>query len=390
VTTANFEGFAFKLPALTTGPGSTIPTGTTLERVILTTRDLLSPGVPTNDGFYLTTGESANILINGSLVSTLVPSFRTVLLNTDQGTFSAQIFTIGQDSYALPLTGNTFAASTITAPFTLSTGGASATSLNPQTYGLQPEGANTYVAQAFSTQDFNGSPYGVPDYSTVTTVTLQDTDLIRGNGEALFSPYTETLTTIQFSDGTILGGVETLQRGGYSGYVTSFSFLFDTGALAASGHTIGDVVAVLNSFAYDHNLTWAEAGFTLSAGPITDGGGDDVPPPPPDPALPNVINGTSRNDVLTGTSGRDIIRGFDRNDTMTGGDGDDYFVFGTDSRSGRRSVDEIRDFTAGEDKPGAVQVSCARKTWSMGQIASQYAQAKGRSRDPSISSQDHS
>ena len=76
----------------------------------------------------------------------------------------------------------------------------------------------------------------------------------------------------------MLGGVETSQVGGYSGYVTAFSYLFDQAKLAASGHSLADVRGVLGSFAFDHDLNWNEAGFTLSAGPAPDGGGNDVPP----------------------------------------------------------------------------------------------------------------
>lgn len=53
-----------------------------------------------------------------------------------------------------------------------------------------------------------------------------------------------------------------------------------------------------------------------------------------------------------GTAGRDAIRGFDGDDTMTGGGGHDAFIFGTDSRSGRRSTDVVRDYQVGQDVIG--------------------------------------
>jgi RTX calcium-binding nonapeptide repeat (4 copies) len=209
-----------------------------------------------------------------------------------------------------------------------------------------PPPANTYNAQTFTTQDFGGPAGGLPDVSGIGTATLFDTDLIRGNGEFVQLPQLETLATLQFSDGTLLGGVRTLQSGGYSGYVTSYAYLFDQAALAASGHSITDVVAVLGSFAFDHDLDWDEAGFTLTSV----GTGGDVPPPPPPPL--NAVDGTSGADRLTGTTGRDAIRGYDGNDTMTGGGGHDAFIFGTDSRSGRRSTDVIRDYQVGQDVIG--------------------------------------
>lgn len=354
MTTANYEGFAFRLSGLTTGAGSTIPLGTTLEKVVLTTRDLLAgatAGAQTNDALGLTTGEGANFLINGQLIGSVAPTFRAVQLNTNAGAFAVIVFTIGAHSYAIAPPGTNFDASTlITSASVVNT--PLVPLINPISYGLLPEGENTYTAQAFSSQDFGGPAGGLPDFAELTNVILYDTDLIRDNGELQRTAYVETLATLQFSDGTTLGGVETLQIGGYSGYVTAFNYLFDKAALAASGHSLADVAGVLNSFAFDHDLNWNEVGFTLTAGPLTDGGGDDVPPPPPPPPPPVVINGTSRADVLVGTAGRDAIRGFDGNDTMTGGGGNDAFIFGTDSRSGRRSVDTIRDYQAGQDVVG--------------------------------------
>ena len=354
MTTANYEGFAFKLSGLITGSGSTIPLGTTLEKVVLTTRDLLAGATSaeqTNDAVGLTTGEGANFLINGLLLGTVTPTFRAVQLNTNAGSYSAIVFTIGTDSYAIPLPGANFTAATvITSASVVNT--PTVPVINPISFGLLPEDANTYTAQAFSTQDFGGPAGGLPDFSEVSTVTLYDTDLIRGNGEVQRTAFVETLATLQFKDGTVLGGVETLQTGGYSGYVTAFTYLFDKAALAASGHSIADVAAVLGSFATDHDLNWNEAGFSFVAGPLTNGGGDDVPPPPPPPPPLIILNGTSRADVLIGTAGRDAIRGFDGNDTLTGGGGNDAFIFGTDSRSGHRSVDVIRDYQVGHDVIG--------------------------------------
>ncbi len=349
MTTANYEGFAFKLSGLTTGPGSTISAGITLQKVILTTRDLLTPGEAA-DGGGLIAGEGANILINGTLLTGTAPTFRAVTLHTNLGDVGALVFTVGADSYALPLPGANFNATSITASSVVNT--PSVPIVNPISYGLLPEDANTYTAQAFSTQDFGGPAGGLPDFSEVTSVTLYDTDLIRGNGEVQRTAYVETLATVQFSDGTVLGGVETLQVGGYSGYVTAFNYLFDQAALAASGHTVADVRAVLGSFAFDHDLNWNEAGFTLTAGPVANGGGDNVPPPPPPPPLPLLINGTARADTLVGTNARELLRGFDGNDTMTGGGGHDAFIFGTDSRSGVRSTDVIRDYQVGQDVIG--------------------------------------
>ena len=92
MTTTNFEGNVFKLSGLTLGAGGTIPTGITLEKVVLTTRDLDLGG---NDGLSLTAGEAANLLINGTLITTIVPQMRATLLVTDAGSFTVLVFSVG-------------------------------------------------------------------------------------------------------------------------------------------------------------------------------------------------------------------------------------------------------------------------------------------------------
>ena len=361
MATTNFEGNIFRLSGLTLGSGGTIPTGTRLEKVVLTTRDLDQGGI---DGLSLDPGEAANLLINGTLIATVVPQMRATLLVTDAGSFTVLVFSVGGNSYALAPFNTNFAGITrTTAPAVLNIGAVNG--ISPIQYGLQPEDANTYSAQSFSIESFGSQIFS----SGVSTVDLLDTDLVRGNGatpgqELLVSDvgttvtrdifsvagssYSESLTTVQFKDGTILGGLQTLERVTYSGYTNFGSYFFDQAALAASGHTIADIATVLGSLAFDHNLSWAQAGFTFQSGPVVNGGGDNVPPPPPLPTI-TIINGTSRADVLTGTSGSDAIRGFDGNDRLTGGAGRDAFIFGTDSRSGVRSTDRITDYQAGLD-----------------------------------------
>jgi len=265
-------------------------------------------------------------------------------------------------SYALAASTIGFPASTQTT--TVSTLNTTAvTGISPLNYGLQPEDANTYSATVFAIESFGTQMLS----AGVGTLNLFDTDLVRGNeatpGQEIItnaagtftraaSSYSETLTTLQFTDGTVLGGVKTLQSIANLSYGSSSAgYLFDTAALAASGHTIADVAIVLGSLNFDHDLNWAEAGFTFQSGPVVNGGGDGVPPPPPLLAI-NVIDGTSRADMLVGTSGRDAIRGFDRNDLLTGGGDRDTFIFGTDARSGQRSTDRITDYQVGQDVVG--------------------------------------
>ena len=62
---------------------------------------------------------------------------------------------------------------------------------------------------------------------------------------------------------------------------------------------------MLNRSAFAHDVNWAEVGFALTAGPLSDDGGDDLPSPPPPPLV--VINGTSRVDVLHGHGDRIVV-----------------------------------------------------------------------------------
>ena len=53
-----------------------------------TTRDLDQGG---NDGLSLTVGEAANLLINGTLITTVVPQMRATQLVTDAGSVKASV-----------------------------------------------------------------------------------------------------------------------------------------------------------------------------------------------------------------------------------------------------------------------------------------------------------
>lgn len=176
------------------------------------------------------------------------------------------------------------------------------------------------------------------------TSTLTDSDLIRGDdaGEraTLFTNGSELVSTITFTDGTSLSGVNTLfsQHAPYG--VGELFFLFDTAALAAVGKTINDVARVNSWTPTNHSLNWDDLGFS---------GTPDAPPPPPPPPVLNEINGTAGSDRIIGTSGDDLIRGGDGNDRLTGRAGADTFVFGADASDGTRDRDIITDFNAAED-----------------------------------------
>jgi hypothetical protein len=238
--------------------------------------------------------------------------------------------------------------------------------------------------------------------TAVETATLTDNDLIRGddagefaqrpNGSHVFDGFTrfvangptlgdisqvfddgEILATVTFSDGTTLTGVQGLLDSvtGSYGFSEQY-FLLDQAALAAAGKTFGDVVDVTTEGFTDHNLTWAELGFSGAPAPI--------PPPPPPPPAPNLILGTSGNDVLIGTAGDDLIVGNGGNpDRLTGGGGADTFVFGAEVGNGVRDRAVITDFDVYEDVllvTDSAQVSRI-STNSKGQVVVQFAGADG-------------
>ena len=200
--------------------------------------------------------------------------------------------------------------------------------------------------------------------TSVREVTLSDDDLIRGddagerlvpsatpNGVAIFDGVQqlvpgvgfvapnngEALTTVFFTDGTTITGVDALYDMVTFKFLESTEyFLLDPDTLAAAGKSLSDVARVQFDAYTDHYLSWEDFGF------VPAGGGT------PDPVL-NLVQGTARNDRLTGTSGDDLIRGGDGNDRLTGGAGADTFVFGADARDGNRDRDVITDFNAAED-----------------------------------------
>lgn len=204
--------------------------------------------------------------------------------------------------------------------------------------------------------------------TSIREVTLTDTDLIRGddagerlvpsalpNGVAIFDGVQqlvpgvgfvaanngEALTTVFFTDGTALTGVEALyDLVTFKFFESTEYFLLDPDALAGFGKSLDDVARVQLDGFVDHDLSWADFGFTPAGGV--------VPDPEPEPML-NLVAGTARDDRLNGTAGDDLIRGGDGNDRLTGRGGEDTFVFGADARDGNRDRDVITDFNAAQD-----------------------------------------
>lgn len=156
----------------------------------------------------------------------------------------------------------------------------------------------------------------------------------------------EVSFTVRFDDGTSLSGVlgiiDFLSEGPFGEFTAAY--LFDQQALASVGKTVADVESVLSFTYVDHDLSWADLGFSATGITVP----APQPEPEPEPAL-NLVQGTAGNDRLVGTAGDDLIRGGDGDDRLTGGAGEDTFVFGADARDGNRDRDVITDFNAAED-----------------------------------------
>lgn len=341
----------------TIGPGQTVATGTALESVRLTTIDEdFGPVGPLGlnfDPFSLNRGELVSLQIDGTPILQAVPSSFVVQITTAEGSFTARAFTAGGNTYIVPRAGTPASADSVTtAPATIGTIDASA--LSVAEFGLRPENANTWSGAYYSERSFGSTVFS----SGTFALDVFDADGIRGNADSVGEEQAlsgtrfigldnarELVASVQFDDGTLanLNGVAAFLSGPY-GEATR-NFLFDDAALAALGKTLGDIARVQSFTFTDHSLNWEDLGLTLTAqgdgGPFT---------PDPEPFMFNEVTGTVRADSLLGTDGRDLIRGLGRSDTMDGGADADSFVFGNETRDGRRDTDRIVNYEAGLDR----------------------------------------
>lgn len=350
----------FKVDGIAIGPGGTIPTGTVLEAVTLTTIDFdtgpIGPLSIISDPYNLTTREDVSIRIDGVEIARALPElFRTTLV-TDGGSFNVLAFSDGTDTYLIPRATSVVAGSTtLIAGATLV--GSPITSLSIAEYGLLPEGAATYGGQIFVEQRFGQSLLS----TSLVDVRLYDADAVRGNADSFGEEYAvpatptgpllfpvgearEVVAVVEFDGGAILALAAILNTaaGSYGSFTAYYAF--DDAALAAAGRDLGDITRVVSTTATNHALNWEELGFDLLAP------GDGSATPDPDlPAPINEILGTGRRDELTGTSGRDALFGEGGADTLVGGAGADAFVFGLETRNGKRETDRVLDYEVGHD-----------------------------------------
>jgi RTX calcium-binding nonapeptide repeat (4 copies) len=348
------EGQVLKISGQAIGPSGTIAAGTQLSQARLTTIDFVDSG-SSNDGLSFSFGEALSLRVNGVQISSTTPTSYATLVNTNTGSFTALAFVVGNDTYLLPVSGtNLTGVTNIATNSTLNGAGQAITHIDPASYGLIPENADTYIGQAFTQSSFGGQLQS----GSLGSMTLHDADGIRGNadsaGEEVISGgfvqslAREVVATVQLKNGQLLAvnAWESVVNLSYG--QTNASYFFDENALAAQGKTIADVAQVLSSSATDHNLNWEELGFNFQS----EGSGNFTPDPaaPPPPPPPNYITGTNAANTLAGTAGVDVIRGLGGNDTLRGGADGDFFVFGNETRNGRRDTDVIRDFEVNSDK----------------------------------------
>lgn len=344
-------------------PGATIPAGTSLTRATLTTIDEdtgpVGPLAIQFDPYRLNAGEAVSFRVNGQEISTVVPPMVLTTLVTDAGSFRALSFTIDGNTYFLPQTNAPIdAVTTVTGASQLGTAQASA--VQTWSYGLLPENADTFAGQVYTERRFGDLVTG----RSISDVTLHDADDIRGNADsvgeeiALFNAglttsgppvltvgeAVEVFATLRFKDGSTLG-LDAVVRTAAGAYGESTAhYLFDSAALAAAGRTLSDIAQVIGRVSTNHDLNWTDLGFQL----IAEGGGTPTPDPAPAPPI-NQVNGTNGRDALVGTAGRDVLAGGAGNDTLTGGEGNDAFLFGAETRNGRRETDRITDYEVGQD-----------------------------------------
>lgn len=338
------------------GPGGSIAAGTAITSARLTTIDQDDGAIGqiqiNFDAYTLSNSETISFLINGQQVATTLPKFFATTITTNAGTFTALAFVVGNDTYLLPQgQQNISAITTITRPATLNS--VTVNNITAADYGLVPENANTFVGQVYTeVREFGQTNVT----SSLASASIYDADRIRGNADSVgeevgtgplnrIGEAKEVLATLAFKDGTTLTGVEAVISTSSSAYGPTVSrYLFNEADLAAAGKSLADIARVTSTTSFDHALNWEDLGFDFSSA----GNGIVTPDPTPAP-LPTVITGNNSNNSLTGTAGSDVIRGLGGNDTLRGGADSDYFVFGNETRNGRRETDTVSDYEIGKD-----------------------------------------
>ena len=277
---ANLQVKVLKISGLTLGSAATIPSGTSLQVVTMTTLDPDSgPQGPLGlnpDPFSLVRGEAMTVTINGVTVAAKFPDLRAVALPTNTGTSTYLVFSAGGNSYALPKLNQNLSGITKTIA-TSKLNLYPVPSVITYEYGVLPEAALVFSGKVYTQGPAGGS---LGDYL------VYDADRIRGSGDsagdevilqdlhgAITYSYVDTvrfpaspgvLATLQFTDGTIqaVRGIAVSQSCAYCDTVTRY--LFDSAALASSGHTVSSIASVISSAPSANSLNWEQLGFTIA------------------------------------------------------------------------------------------------------------------------------
>ncbi len=266
---ANLGTTVFKISGKTFGASATIPAGTALQKVSLTTDDPDAgpQGVLglNNDPSTLVTGEAVTVKVNGATIATVFPGARATSLATDAGTFTVLVFSAGGNSYAIPRRGQEISAVTATTASSKLNAGA-VSSIVTLDYGFLPVGAPARNGQAAVVNGEGATA------ATRAAVTVYDVDDVRANSDSVGDEVgvriwlrngEEVLATVQFADGSfgVVRGVRYVVTGSYGLYTASY--LFESAALTSAGKTINDVQSVLSAAAATHGLTWSALGLQV-------------------------------------------------------------------------------------------------------------------------------
>lgn len=231
-----------------------------------------------SDGISLSTDEAVDIVVDGQTILHTRPAMYNATLQTDQGPVTGLAFSDGVNAYLLPSYDQDVAGVTnVVADSSIVSN--AITNVSTFNYSLIPLGSHAVPGLAFEQY----SQLGVPLGAGVRPYMVFDADGIRGTTdslgeELLLTVYTgnngsslggysrfkekEVRATVRFAQGdtgSVLG-IYHYSTGGY-GSVTE-NYVFDSAGLAALGHSIYDVVEVTGITSVDHDLTWAQLGFS--------------------------------------------------------------------------------------------------------------------------------
>lgn len=280
-TTTRLQRVILRLEGVVLAAGDTVPAGTRLSPVTLTTVDPSSDssGSYPSDATALGVGEAVTLTIDGVEVATTAPAWWFVNLATNAGPITGVSFTVNGSSYVVPERRQDISAvSSVTLASTVSS--SSLGSLSTLSVELIPPNALRLTGRAYTQDAFLSivRPGGTLD------VTVFDADITRGDdspGEelgvidvlvdgdtvpfALDFNWRELVADIEFTDGQAASNIRAVQAGGTAALLGANFYLFDARQLASLGRTIDEVIQINATTTTGNSLTWVDLG--LGTGP---------------------------------------------------------------------------------------------------------------------------